>query len=241
MKKVFWTIPDYDFNELQFVFFEPESLFKHLQDTRKGTVYLKCPAFQDYIKNTFVIKAPLDLEISVNRKKGTIDVVGIPQEYGKFIINRIDEFEPTNPYVISIFPVYLFYSNDNIHLESMPATMELNDSISNTMLIPGTYNISKWIRPIDFSFEVKDDTQKIKFKRGDVLFYVKFRTDDDSKVELERTQMTEELNVAMRSCFNMKRAIKSLPLKILYSMSESFLKTLSFKKPKKCPFGFGKK
>ena len=53
--------------------------------------------------------------------------------------------------------------------------------------------------------------------------------------------MTEELNTAMRSCFNMKRAIKSLPLKILYTMSESFLKTLSFKKTKKCPFGFGNK
>ena len=241
MKKVFWTIPDFGIEELQIVFFEPESLIKHLQSTRKGTKHLKCPAFQDYIKNTFVIKAPFDTEITVNRNKGMIDVVGIPQDYTKFVVNRIDEFTPENPYVISLFPAYMFYSNDDIHIESMPATMETNDSISNTMLIPGTYNISKWIRPVDFSFEVKDDNKKIKIKRGDVLFYVKFRTNDDSKIELERTPFTEELNKTMYSCFHVKKILPGLPLKTLYSMAESFMKTLSFKKPKKCPFGFGKK
>ena len=241
MKKVFWTIPDYGSPELQIVFSEPESLFKHLQQTRKGTAYLKCPAFQDYVKNVFIIKAPLDVEITINRKTGTLNVTGIPEEYGKFIINRIDQFEPTNPYVMSAFPVYIFYSNDNIMMESMPPFMETNDSIINTMMIPGVYNISKWIRTIDFSFEVKDDTQKIKIKRGDVLFYVKFRTDDESKVELERVAMTEELNSVEKSCSRLKLAIKNVPLKTLYSMAESFIKTLSFRKPKKCPFGFSKK
>jgi hypothetical protein len=241
MQKVYWTIPDCGSPELQIVFFEPESLFKHLQETRKGTQYLKCPAFQEYTKNTFVIKAPFDCEITVNRKKGTLDVIGVPQEYSQFIINRIDQVEPTNPYVMSTFPAYLFYSNDDISIESIHPFMELNDSISNTILIPGTYNISKWIRSIDFSFEVKDDTKKVKMTRGDVLFYVKFRTKDDSKVELERVQMTEELKSAEKTCFKLKVAIKNVPLKNLYTMAESFMKTLSFRKPKKCPFGFGKK
>ena len=91
------------------------------------------------------------------------------------------------------------------------------------------------------SFEVKDDNEKIKIKRGDVLFYVKFRTEDNSKVELERTPFTDELDKTMYSCFNVKKILPGLPLKTLYSMAESFMKTLSFRKPKKCPFGFGRK
>ena len=159
----------------------------------------------------------------------------------KFIINRFHQIGPNSPYCLSLPPVYAFYSNSNIQLESIHPFMEINDSITNTILIPGVYNISKWIRPIDFSFEIKDDTKRIKVKRGDVLFYVRFITKDDSKVELERTAFTEELDKAMKSCFNVKEIIKNVPLKTLYSMAESFMRTLSFKKPKKCPFGFGKK
>ena len=242
MKKIYWTIPDYGFNELQIVLFEPESLFKHLQQTRRGSEYLKCPSFQDYVKNTFVIKCPFDFELSVDRKTGAIQVDGITEELGKkFIINRFHQIGPNSPYCLSLPPVYAFYSNSNIQLESIHPFMEINDSITNTILIPGVYNISKWIRPIDFSFEIKDDTKRIKVKRGDVLFYVRFITKDDSKVELERTAFTEELDKAMKSCFNVKEIIKNVPLNTLYSMAESFMRTLSFKKPKKCPFGFGKK
>ena len=242
MSKVFWTIPDYGFDELQIIFFEPESLFKHIQETRKGSLHLKCPAFQDYVKNTFVIKSPFDFAISVNRKNNSIDVEGLPEKIGtKFIVNRVNDIGPLSPFAMSVPPVYLFYSNDDIMLESIHPFMEINDSVSNTMLVPGTYNISKWIRPIDFSFEVKDDNKKIRIKRGDVLFYVKFKTNDDSKVELKRVSMNEELTNVMGSCFGVKNIIPNLPLKTLYVMAESFMKTLSFRKPKKCPFGFGKK
>jgi len=120
--------------------------------------------------------------------------------------------------------------------------MEVNNSVSNLMSIPGTFNISKWIRCIDFSAEIKDEKKPVKIKKGDVLFYVRFKTKDDSKVELERVPYTVELKYATTACFSVKNHIKNLPLKILYKMAEPFLSKLSFRKqPKKCPFGFGKK
>jgi hypothetical protein len=127
-----------------------------------------------------------------------------------------------------------------VHIETIPAFMDSNQSISNLMLIPGTYNISKWIRAVDFSVEVKDDKQPIIIKKDDVLFYVKFRTKDESKIELERVPMSNELRDAMLSCVFVKNHITNLPLKTLYKMAESFMSVLSFKKPKKCPFGFKK-
>jgi len=242
MKKVYWTIPDYGIDALQVVFPEPESLFKHIQETRRGNVHLKCPAFQDYLKNTFIIRAPFDFDIAVDRITGNIQVDGMPQDVAtKFIVNRIDEIAPGNPFVVTAPPVYLFYSTDDIQIESMHPSMELNNSVSNIMLIQGTYNISKWIRPVDFTFEIRDDTKPVKIKRGDVLFYVKFRITDDSKIDLERVPFTQELENAMRSCYNVKQLIKNVPLQSLYKMAHSFIQSLSFNRGKKCPFGFGRK
>jgi hypothetical protein len=242
MKKVYWTIPDYGIDALQIVFPEPESLFKHLQDTRRGNVHLRCPAFQDYVKNTFVIRSPFDFDITVDKVTGSLQVEGLTQDIAtKFIVNRIDEIGPGNPYVVSAPPVYLFYATEDVQIESIHPSMEMNTSVPNIMMIPGTYNIAKWIRPVDFSFEIRDYTKPVSIKRGDAIFYVKFRTPNDDRVELERVPFTTELQNAMRSCYNVNQLVKNVSLKSLYTMASSFIKTLSFNRTKKCPFGFGKK
>ena len=241
MTKVYWT-PDSDgFAEMEIIFPEPESLFKHLQKTREGSLHMKCPAFADIIKNTYIIKSPIDLEIFSNRKEKSMQVGGIIEKLGRFVINRMDDVGEGCPLAMSLPPAYIFYSNDDVEIETIHAFMEINDNLSNVMLIPGTFNISKWIRSIDFTFEIKDENKPVKIKKGDVLFYVRFRTKDQSKVELERVAYTEELKHAAKACFSVKEHIRNVPIKTLYKMAESFLTTLSFKKPKKCPFGFGKK
>lgn len=226
--------------ELQIIFSEPESLSKHLQKTRSGSAHMACPAFLDYIKNMFVIRAPLDMRIQLNRSKGTIEVFDVSESIQKFIMNRMHQTGKNSPWVLSLPPAYVFYSNKDVDIETTHAFMESNESISNIMLIPGTYNISKWIRLVDFSVEVKNDMEIINIKRGDVLMYVKFKTFDDSKVELERVPMTSELQTAINNCVSVKFQMSKMPLKTLYKMAESFMSTLSFKKTKKCPFGFKK-
>lgn len=244
MTKIYWTIPYFDVPEADLLFSEPESLLKHLQKTRKGSEYLKCPAFIDYVKNTYIIKAPVDFEIIISDAKNKQIVInGLHQCFrNKFIDNtkgKGDNF--TSPYILSVPPKYLFYSGQSVHMEVMQAFLETNDSVSNIMLIPGTFDISKWIRPIDFTFEIKNENKITYIKKDDVIFYVKFKTEDDSKVELERVEPDPRLIHGFWACVNIKNHVKGVPLKTLYKMAESFLSTFSFKKPKKCPFGFGKK
>ena len=242
MTKIYWTPLDDGTPEMQILFAEPENLFKHLQKTRTGSVHMRCPAFVDFIKNTYVIKSPFNIQIYVNRKTKSLKINGVPETIiNKFIINRIHMSGEKSPAVLTLPPSYIFYSDDDVQIETIHAFMETNDSVSNLMLIPGTYNISKWIRAVDFSFEVKNDIKIIDIKKDDVLFYVKFKTKNESKVELERVPMTVELNRAMLSCVYVKNSISNLSLKTLYTMAESFMSTLTFKKTKKCPFGFGKK
>jgi hypothetical protein len=244
MTIVYWTPDVNEFLELEILFAEPESLYKHIQKTRKNTPHIKCPAFLDFIKNTYVIKSPFDYTLRIDKFNGTIQVDGLLPEIAKtFVLNRggMDGVPRDIPYTLSMPPVYLFYSNDDVLIEYTHPYMETNSSISNLIAVPGTFNISKWIRGGDCTYEVKNDREIIRVKKDDPLLYIKFRPADDSKVELERVKMTEELSNAIRSCTLVKNHSKNLALKTLYKMAESFIKTLSFRQKKKCPFGFGKK
>jgi hypothetical protein len=244
MTTVYWTPYTSDFPELKILFAEPESLYKHLQKTRKNTPHIVCPAFLDFVKNTYVLKSPFDYTLRIDKINGTIQVDGLTPEIAKkFILNRggMDGVPRNIPYTISIPPVYLFYSKEDVFVEYTHPYMETNSSISNLMAVPGTFNISKWIRGGDCTYEVKNDREIIHIKKDDPLLYVKFRKADDSKIELERVKMTDELLEAVQSCTLVKNHVKNLPLKTLYSMAESFIKTLSFRQNKKCPFGFGRK
>jgi hypothetical protein len=244
MTKVYWTPDTNNYPEFEVIFPEPESLYKHLLKTRSGSDHIKCPAFVDFVKNTYVIKSAIDMELLLNRKDGSMQVVsGISEGLATYIINRSDQVGEGCPMLMSLPPAYIFYSKDDVVMESLHGFMELNNSVSNIMSVPGTFNISKWIRSIDFTVEVKNENIPVKIKKDDVLFYVRFKTKDDSKVELERVPLTDELKYAVKACFSVKNHVKNLPLKTLYKMAEPFLSLLSFKKPKPktCPFGFGKK
>ena len=49
-------------------YFEPEPVLKNIINDRDTDVeYLKCPAFQKYYSNTFLIKSPVDLELKIEK------------------------------------------------------------------------------------------------------------------------------------------------------------------------------
>jgi hypothetical protein len=233
MSKVFWCTQANGDAALEILFAEPVPLLKHILETREGTRHIKCPAFIDFTKNMYAIKAPLDMHITVDKENNHITVHNLPPEVLNRVIMGRGETAHGVPYTLTTVPRYLFYSTGEVFIESMQAFMEANDSVSNLMLVPGTYDISKWIRPVDFSFEVKDDKKDIHIKKGDVIFYVRFRAKDDSKVELERVEESRELNNVVAACTGVKRYMRNVPLKVLYAMAESFIKTLSFKKGSK--------
>jgi hypothetical protein len=43
MSKVYWVPEIFNMPELEILYTEPESLFKHIQKTREGSLHLKCP------------------------------------------------------------------------------------------------------------------------------------------------------------------------------------------------------
>jgi hypothetical protein len=224
-------------------FFEPEPLIKDLVKIKgKDSAYIQCPAFLDYVKNTYIIRSPFDLTLTVEKNARDEKYIGIDRYDKNFhndnIFPRFDDSTQTT--LLTILVCYLFFTNKSTMVETTPAFMHSTDLIKNTVLIPGTFDISKWYRNIDFSVEIIDETKPLVFKRGDPLFYVKFKTDD--KINLIRTEYNDELFNVVESCTTLKNIVRSNTLDENYNSAKGFLtlfKDKFFKK--KCPFKFFKR
>lgn len=215
------TMPN-KFEEIHLITEPPENFYAYIKSKREESSYLKCYAFIDYFKNAYIIKAPIDIRLKYTRENNWLSADGITQEfYDAFVQNRAGQFSKNDPPLVTMFPRYVFYSDVSIEMSSLP--VPLIDGIKNTRHIPGKFNISKWIRPIDWSFEIEDVEKEIIVKRGDPLFIVLFDAPNNEKIVLNRVPYTEELEKVMLACTGLKTRIKKLRLDKCYEMAESFL------------------
>jgi hypothetical protein len=209
---------------LQNVFFPPEELYSYIREKREESRYLQCYALIDLLKSAYIIKAPLDMTINFTRENNWLSVKGVTQNfYDSFIINRVDQYSKNDPPIVSAPPGYVFYSDVPVEMSLMP--LMLVDNPANTRTIPGKFDISKWIRPIDWAFEIVDEHKEIKIKRGDPLFMILFNAPKNEKIVLERVPYTEELRNVIASCVGVKNFMMRVPLQKCYGMAENFLAT----------------
>jgi DNA-binding LytR/AlgR family response regulator len=94
----------------------------------------------------------------------------------------------------------------------------------NIRIIPGRFDIGKWIRPVEFAFEVLDKTEPLEYKVDTPLFMVRFFTANDAPVKLTRVIHTAEIELAIQACTTVKQYRPFLPLKQLYKLGESYIK-----------------
>jgi hypothetical protein len=224
----------------QLGFYAPEPVLKDIIKSRdKGAEYLKCPAFQDYYKNCFLIKSPVDLTIKVENINGTKIIT--TKEYDQDFFNKnVDaRLDQNSTYsMLSLKFHYVFFSDEPVMLEQLEATMHKTKMSNNINLITGTYDISKWIRVVEFAVEILDDKKPIVIKRGDPLYYVRFVT--DKNVVLTRV-IDKDINKIAWASATTKKYMPGNTLERNYEMAKEYveiIKSKFFKKKSKCPFGF---
>jgi hypothetical protein len=200
--------------------------------------YYQCPAFQDSLKDTFILRSPVDISIRINKKNNIFQVASSLQE---IIINRPSE--DTKYQSFSFTYLFNFISkHDDIMLEQLPAFYHKNDFTDKCQIIIGQFNIGKWIRPIQLGdVVVTTDSEEdifIHIKRGDAISYVRFKCKDDMK--LNRLEDIDEIYLSIQrseACTRVKQFSPKLSLKKLYDIFKPF----NQKYKKSCPFNIFKK
>ena len=213
--------------------YEPfTNLSKEISSSRKGVTYLKCPAHTDFLKNTFVFRAPFDLTIDLEVDPTTDSVKiyceNISQEVFDSIIDKRFLFkneQGTNPYpLLGVDWLTVFTAEESTLIQVLPAFMHHNDFTEKTTIIPGEYDISKWTRPVETAFEVRSNKERIVIKKDDAIAYIKFHSDEIVKLVKAPTPYDE-----MKDCNDIRNANTFRPLKERYTSLEE-------KRTTKCPF-----
>ena len=230
------------FSEWQNVAVQPPELaYKSIAADRENSDILPCPAIQGYFKNTYLIRSPIDFVLTPKVNAKTFSIDRFDQKfYIEWVIRRPGDFvNPKRP-ICTLGPKLVFVADEDVIIESLPAMMHDSETLRNIRVIPGTYNIHRWMRPLDFTFEILDPSVPLEFKRGDPLFYVRFIDPKGRKVELERIEQTDDIIKTMYGMVVLKNYIPKLGLDKLYDMAHDWIKNKKWLKKKKCPFDWRK-
>lgn len=204
-------------NSLNIDFDLLSSLSKETNLNRKNVIFKKCPAHTDFLKNTFVFKSPFDINLSVDIDENQSSVLS--QNLNQILFDRIIDFrfldkneKGESPYpILGIDFVNSFTVDVPVLLETLPAFLHYNDFTSKCTVIPGEFDIHKWVRPIELVFECKEKKTIIEIKKGDALCYFKFRTGDVVKIEKNQMPWDEIIK-----CNEIRKAAPWQPLKERY-------------------------
>jgi hypothetical protein len=203
--------------EVNITFFPPEPAVKYYLENFKDHSFAKCPAFMEYFKNCFVIKAPYDLEIKLENGKVSTNIYD--QKWFDQNI-KVDRHPTLDAQYLQTVPGYVFIPNTKKSVMLYSSGLPFSDHAQNNEFITGAFDISKWVRPVGYAVKIQDNTI-VKFYRGQPLYMVRFICDD--KIELEFEAMTLEIKHAVDGCVRLKTKIKRLNLRNMYDMADNFV------------------
>ena len=172
-------------------------LSKEIATTRKGVTFMRCPAVTDSFKNTWVFNSPMDLniDVDVNEEYSNVYCDNVDQEFFDLMIDIrfLNKSEAgISPYpLIGIDFLNTFMCDESLILQTLPAFLHYNDFTNKATTVPGEYDISKWVRPVELVFEVKNKHERISIKKGDALCYFRFLTEDTVKLQQSATPWKE--------------------------------------------------
>ena len=199
--KVYWAPLDNKEVNLTLAYYEPTRLSNNIPVDLRDSGYYKCPAFMETVKNTFVLKSPISLDLNFNPSK-QLASANNQSLYGLKV--RIDD--ATDHRIVQFGLNYLFFAEKSVKMTQMHPYLHHNTFTENGNTLLGEFDVGQWLRPLQASFIIdpikKDYSYRIK--RGDIYSYIRFNTDE--KIELVNFDVTPKIEEIANSCLQMKQS-----------------------------------
>lgn len=198
---------DPPWNDLLYTLPEPLELNKN-----NSAQYVKCPATAHYCKNTFVIRSGFDVELRFDKETKKIKYVSGSVE-PSYVSQLLVQFHP-NEWKNFQTPIFQFHADQGF-VADQPVWMEVAPPFHNAPslpghIIPGTFDIYSWQRMISYGFEWHDTSRNFVLKRGDPLYYIRFRSKDPGEsFKLQKIEMDDRLKKDVEKCQGVKFVLKN--------------------------------
>lgn len=182
----------------EIVAFELEKL-DTWRDSKKG--FMKCPAFVKYVDQTWMIKSLIDLDLTWDPNNKVLSS-NLPQLANQAMVRtHWGDFDPSvDAPIIAVNSSFLFVADEEVWVDFLPP---YNHHDPSWRLMPGSFNINTWQRPIVPTFEMLENT--VHIKRGQPLAYIRFRSRNPQDLfKLVKQERTEELEHIVNACVSIK-------------------------------------
>lgn len=153
--------------------------------------FFQCPATSTLLKNTFVMRSPVEEKITVGDSKADI---AIPKNREKSTHIKAEIFhQPSikNQRLVYLNHPFIMFSDEDLMATLTAPFFEKSNIAQFGAVVPGQFNIGKWFRPLNSELNLWDGVTEVPISVNDALCYVQLQT--ERVVNLQRFQINKRL------------------------------------------------
>ena len=195
-----------------------KNFIKNIND--KTTTVEFCPAIKDYAKNIFSMKSIYDYNFKID-STDNINSINLKSDmHDQLFFNKHIIIRSAPDKFFSFSQHFVFFTEESSLKMSAGIFpyLEDNDITKKCKIIPGTYDIGKWFRAIEFAFFLKSEYQEFNIKENEIYQYIKFET--DKKIIFKQFRANENIKKYLSDIIGSKnsRILKNRLLENYYLM-----------------------
>lgn len=190
----------------------PSSLLSSLPPAHDSTSvfgnYRLCSGAQDILKHTYVLTHPVT---------STVDVKGDflqPQIQSLDNAWYSDSASLKNRYRINYDYSWAFFCQEPVTMRITPPYMHNTTDKLGGALATGSFDISKWFRPVNLTYMLWENSNSITVTKGDPAVYIEFLT--DKKIVLKQFTCNQEVLSTAQQVIESNAFFSLLPLSARY-------------------------
>jgi len=197
-------------------------------DVAERVRFLRCPAYQDSVRNLYNIGSQFDMEVKVG--DGSIHSDELTQE---FFDNYITNHSPEDDLYAVRQNLMFIAESDSLEITQKHPTLVDTDWSKDVMVVPGKIDIGKYFRKLECAFKIRKGIDKVSLKEGEPLYSIEVHT--DIKVKLVPFYWSSDFdNLVQNMAFLGEATHKWKPLKFYYDVvKKKNIKKLIMKEIKK--------
>jgi hypothetical protein len=173
---IYWSLNDESWLRAK----TPDPIYKNFvqsPENKKNSLIL-CPATKDYMQNIFSLKSIFSYDFKIDHTQDGNDVTTSMYNQ-KFFDNHVTVRSKEDK-LFSFTQRFCFYTEEKSLLMSAGILpfLEDNNITKRCVVIPGTFDIGRWFRRIEFAFYLKKDYDEFKIEEDEIYQYIKFHTNE---------------------------------------------------------------